>query len=99
MRIKKVTRLLARILGLLLAMMGAGWCAGCFSPSLRVLDASGHPATDAVLRMDYPSFNGPEFHADENGLIRYSKGWLTPVQVVVTSPKSGGVMLNCPPPA
>jgi hypothetical protein len=80
-----------------LAILAALFFSGC-SHTLRVIDQTGHPVTDAVMRIDYPSFNGPQFSADKNGIIHYSKGWFEPIQVIVTSAASGSALMGYPPP-
>lgn len=73
--------------------------AGCSSSrQVTIVDDSGNPVSDAILRIDYPSFNGSFFEADEFGVVKYSKGAFDPVQVVVESPNEGSKIYSYPPP-
>jgi hypothetical protein len=72
---------------------------GCrTSGSVRVFDAEGAPVPDATLRLDYPSFNGRTFNADQDGIIAYIKQGGAVVQVIVQSPTLGSKRLQYPPP-
>ena len=84
------------ILGGLMLM----WLASCASQGVMIVDKAGLSVPDATLRIDYASFNGPEYRADEQGVIRYSEGQgQEPIQVVVISPTQGQAWFPFPPPS
>ena len=72
---------------------------GCASPRTAVLDKDGLPVIDAKMCLDFPSFNGPEYKANQFGIIKYKKPLsFEVIQVRIESPTKGSALLGYPPP-